>query len=117
MKYRCRPTACGAWLGSRPDACGGRPQNDADCIGTDKTLTTSFLSGRNLTRAERIGEPRFRRTGLERLLLIRMRRPARQPDDLEGRAHPAVIVGKALGVNFGHALQGRALERRAAAGQ
>src|ERR1700722_13830062 len=101
MKYRCRPTACGAWLGSRPDACSGLPPNEADWIGTGKTLTTSFLSGQNLTRAERIGEPRLRRTGRERLLLIRMRRPARQPDDLECRAHPAVVVGKALGVDFG----------------
>src|ERR1700688_4021293 len=88
----------------------------SDALFSD-TLATSLLTRRNLTRAQCIGEPRLGRAGLERLLLIRMRRPARQPDDLECRAQAAVIVGKTLGVDFGHALQRRALERRAAAGQ
>jgi hypothetical protein len=44
-----------------------------------------------------------------------MRRPAGQPDDLEGRANPAVAVGKALRIDLGHAGQGRAPQRRATA--
>ena len=50
----------------------------------------------DLARAERVGEPRLRRARLERLLLARMRRPARQPHDLESRPQAAVGVGKAL---------------------
>ena len=39
---------------------------------------------------------RCRRTGLERLLLAFMRRPAGQPDDLESRAQTAVGIGESL---------------------
>ena len=64
---------------------------------------------------KRIGEPRLRRSRRERLLLALVRRPARQPDDLEGRAHAAVGIGEALGIDFHHPPQRRAPQRRAAA--
>src|SRR5580700_380421 len=78
-------------------AClGGKAEATIINCSTPRGLAPSLFAGRNLPRAERVGEPRLRRAGLERLLLIRMRRPARQPDELECRAHAAVIVGKAL---------------------
>ena len=44
-----------------------------------------------------------------------MRRPARQPHDLERRADAAVRIGEALGIDLGHAHERRAAQRRAAA--
>ena len=49
-----------------------------------------LFSRRYFLCAERIGKPLRRRARLERLLLALVRRPARQPDDLEGRAQAAV---------------------------
>ena len=59
-----------------------------------------LLAGGDFRGAERVGEPRLGRARLQRLLLALMRRPARQPDDLEGRAHAAVGIGEALGIDF-----------------
>ncbi len=42
-------------------------------------LRAGFFAGRYFDSAQRIGEARFRTSGLERLLLTFMRRPARHP--------------------------------------
>ncbi len=44
-----------------------------------------------------------------------MRRPARQPDDIEGGADAAVGIGEALAIDLRHAQQRRAAQRRTAA--
>ena len=49
-----------------------------------------LVAGRPLRGAERIGETLRRASGLERLLLARIGRPAAEIDDLERGAHPPV---------------------------
>ena len=54
----------------------------------------------------------FADPGLQRLLLALMRRPARQPDHVEGGADAAVGIGKALAVDLRHPQQRGAAGRR-----
>ena len=54
----------------------------------------------------------FADPGLQRLLLAFMRRPARQPDHVEGGADAAVGIGKALGVDLRHPQHRGAAGRR-----
>ena len=58
-------------------------------------------------------QARFRRTRPQRLLLAFMRRPAGQPDHVEGGADAAVGIGKALGVDLRHPQHRGAAGRRA----
>ena len=51
----------------------------------------------------RVFQARCRRAGLERLLLTFMRRPAGEPDDVEGGADATVAIGETFGINLGHA--------------
>src|SRR5580704_18689618 len=47
----------------------------------ERALATGLLACRDLARAERVGKPSLGRARLERLLLFRMRRPPREPND------------------------------------
>ena len=58
-------------------------------------------------------QARLRRARLQRLLLAFMRRPAGQPDHVEGGADAAVGIGKAFAVNLRHPQHGGAAGRRA----
>ena len=53
----------------------------------------------------RFRQTRLRRSRPQRLLLALMRRPAGQPDHVEGGADAAVGIGKALGVKLRHPQQ------------
>ena len=57
-------------------------------------------------------QTRLRRTRLQRLLLALMRRPAGQPDHVEGRADAAIRIGKAFAVDLRHPQHGGAAGRR-----
>src|SRR4051812_20391548 len=59
----------------------------------------------------RLFQARFRRTGPQRLWLAFMRRPAGQPDHIEGGADAAVSVGEALAVDLRHPQQSGAASR------
>jgi len=78
-------------------------------------LVSGLVAGRDFFRPQCIRKPPRGRAGLERLLLTLMRRPAREPRDLEGRAQAAVRIGKAFFVKLRHTHQCRALERHSPA--
>ena len=60
-------------------------------------------------------QARLRRSRPQRLWLAFMRRPAGQPDDVEGGADAAVGIGEAFGVDLRHPQHGGAAGRRAPA--
>ena len=68
-----------------------------------------------LAPLHRLRQARLRRARLQRLLLALMRRPARQPDHIEGGADAAVGVGESFAVDLRHPQQRGAAGRRAAA--
>src|SRR3979411_1063951 len=86
--------------------------------GSSPAMTTEerCASGtRSLARRlplHRLRQTGFRRTRLQRLLLAVIRRPARQPDHVEGGANAAVGIGKAFAVNLRHPQQRGAAGRR-----
>src|SRR4029078_8705685 len=57
-----------------------------------------------------IRKSRLRRSRRKRLLLVWVRRPAGQPDDIEGCADAAIRIAELFGVALDHALEQRALE-------
>src|SRR5262249_42830734 len=80
----------------------------------DRTPDGAALTGalrlfarRYFVGAERVGQSLGGRTRLERLLLAFVRRPSGQPEDLETCPHAPVRIGKPLGIDLGHSLQGR----------
>ena len=120
-----------------PDAAGGRAADPAliDC--DVRAPTTRSREGRGvvsragLNRAQRctcnrigldfagraclrrLGEhAAFAPTRAQRLLLALMRRPARQPEDLEGRADAAVGIRKAFRVDLHPQQRGAAIGAR-----
>ena len=77
----------------------GRPAadlaSDDAAVGERDNRSPSCLLPRWLfVHAERIGEPHAGRARPQRLLLARMRCPARKPDDVKGRAQPAIRIRK-----------------------
>src|SRR5262245_45649589 len=93
----------------------GRAARAYTLSGSRRALASRLLARPDLARAERVGKARLRRARPQWFLLALMRRPPREPDDVEGRADPAVGIGEALRVDLGHALQRRAAQRRATA--
>ena len=77
-----------------------------------RTMTAGTRQSLRLPLHRRL-QTRFRRARLQRLLLAFMRRPAGQPDHIEGRADAAVRIGKTFAVNLRHPQHGGAAGRRA----
>src|SRR6185295_11924461 len=104
MAFSVRPDS--PWItGSRPRHGSLRSPGRDGPVMTGKiengdALTPGLFAGGFFFHAERIRESCFRKTGLERFLLAFMRRPARNPQHIEGRAQAPVGIGEAPGVYF-----------------